>query len=205
MIAKREKNLGKFKTVESFYSVQGEGTFCGTPMIFIRFAGCNLSCEFCDTDHKVKFVYTYDEMYKSIITMVESRGCNRVLFTGGEPTLQLFTDIGVKLIKSLHKRGIELFMETNGTIVDGYEVVHLFKWITLSPKKYPTAIQRYNEVKIVVTEDALPLMKYYELDDCPKYLQPNNNENIEQVIKIIKRFPDKWKLSVQMHKLVGIQ
>ena len=87
--------MSKYPIVEIFHSVQGEGYHAGIPHVFIRFGNCNLRCEWCDTDF-----LTYEEMeLEDIVEKVLSYGCNRVIFTGGEPAMQDLRTIG-KILKS---------------------------------------------------------------------------------------------------------
>ena len=90
-----------------FYSLQGEGRNTGRAAIFIRFAGCNLKCPFCDTDFA-----QYEEMSdEDILNRIKSYPSRFVVLTGGEPSLQ----VDRQLVDLLHKHGYELAMETNGT------------------------------------------------------------------------------------------
>ena len=180
-----------------FYSLQGEGRNTGRAAIFIRFAGCNLKCPFCDTD----FVQ-YEEMSdEDILNRIKSYPSHFVVLTGGEPSLQ----VDRQLVDLLHKHGYELAMETNGThpIVDGID------WITCSPKGN-TVIKRCNELKCIFEEATL------EPDDHGisaeyKYLQPCDVQNTERNAQIVKRCFDyilqhpEWRMSLQTHKLVGFK
>lgn len=99
------------KVTEIFFSIQGESTYTGLPFTFVRFTGCNLRCGYCDSP----FAFSGGtEMPPSqILEEVSSYNCRRVLLTGGEPLLQ--EDLG-KLIDLLDKNGIEVFIETNGSL-----------------------------------------------------------------------------------------
>lgn len=110
------------KINEIFYSLQGEGCFTGTPAVFIRFSGCNLQCDFCDTAHQ-EGVWMSDQ---EIIEEVENYPAAHVVFTGGEPGLQLTRE----LVLALKEKGKFIQIETNGTVVlpEGID------WITCSPK-----------------------------------------------------------------------
>lgn len=180
-----------------FYSLQGEGRNTGRAAIFIRFAGCNLKCPFCDTDFA-----QYEEMSdEDILNRIKSYPSRFVVLTGGEPSLQ----VDRQLVDLLHKHGYELAMETNGThpIVDGID------WITCSPKDN-TQIKRCNELKCIFEETTL------EPDDHGisaeyKYLQPCDVQNTERNAQIVKRCFDyilqhpEWRMSLQTHKLVGFK
>lgn len=180
-----------------FYSLQGEGRNTGRAAIFIRFAGCNLKCPFCDTDFA-----QYEEISdEDILNRIKSYPSRFVVLTGGEPSLQ----VDRQLVDLLHKHGYELAMETNGThpIVDGID------WITCSPKGN-TVIKRCNELKCIFEETTL------EPDDHGisaeyKYLQPCDVQNTERNAIIMKRCFDyilqhpEWRMSLQTHKLVGFK
>ena len=94
------------KVNEIFYSIQGEGANSGTPLIFVRFSGCNLACKFCDTDFR-KYVEMSEE---DIVAKVgQYADCKAVIFTGGEPLLQL----NEKLCNLLHEKGYWIAVESN--------------------------------------------------------------------------------------------
>lgn len=120
-----------YKVNEIFYSVQGEGTWAGQPMVFVRFAGCNLKCSFCDTQHQEGRSMAaaeikrgvWDVLYKSLI---QNGNPPPICFTGGEPTLQLDNE----LISEFNS--FPLHLETNGTN-DPVDFLR-FQCITVSPK-----------------------------------------------------------------------
>lgn len=180
-----------------FYSLQGEGRNTGRAAIFIRFAGCNLKCPFCDTDFA-----QYEEMSdEDILNRIKSYPSHFVVLTGGEPSLQ----VDRQLVDLLHKHGYELAMETNGThpIVDGID------WITCSPKGN-TVIKRCNELKCIFEENTQP-PDDHGISAEYKYLQPCDVQNTERNAQIVKRCFDyilqhpEWRMSLQTHKLVGFK
>ena len=82
---------GKLYSVnEIFSSLQGEGFWTGTPMVFVRLAGCNLRCPFCDTDHRHGEALRADALVREVLTRAD--GCRRICLTGGEPLLQADVD-----------------------------------------------------------------------------------------------------------------
>ena len=180
-----------------FYSLQGEGRNTGRAAIFIRFAGCNLKCPFCDTDFA-----QYEEMSdEDILNRIKSYPSHFVVLTGGEPSLQ----VDRQLVDLLHKHGYELAMETNGThpIVDGID------WITCSPKGN-TKIKRCNELKCIFEETTLEPDDHGIIAEY-KYLQPCDVQDAERNAQIVKRCFDyilqhpEWRMSLQTHKLVGFK
>ncbi len=187
---------------EIFYSLQGEGGRSGQPSIFIRLAKCNLSCSFCDTDYERGVKMTIDEVLQEI----EPYGCQWIIWTGGEPTLQL-NDAVVALFKA---RGYLQAIETNGTrrIPQGID------YITCSPKQQ---FEKVRELIPEVDELRFPIQKGDTLPDIsilPKarhhFLSPifDNQkviqENIDYCISLVKENPQ-WALSLQIHKLIGIR
>ena len=194
-----------YPIVEIFFSVQGEGFHSGIPHVFVRFGNCNLRCEWCDTD----FLVYEDRSLESIVKEVLSYGCNRVIFTGGEPALQDLSTIG----SHLKKEGINLSIETNGTI----EVDPIIDWICVSPKDqlYPNAkiIQRQgDELKVVYCGQNLDMYDDLKTGFTYHYIQPcylesesveENGRSFQVVEKLVKENQD-WRLSLQTHKWMGV-
>ena len=194
-----------YPIVEIFHSVQGEGFHSGVPHVFVRFGNCNLRCEWCDTDFLV-----YEEVdLDSIVEEVLSYGCDRVIFTGGEPAMQDLATIGNRL----KKHGINLSIETNGTI----EVDPIIDWICVSPKDqvYPNvAIRQRTGDELKVVYCGQPLDTYDDLRGgfSHHYIQPcyidadsveQNGKNFQLVEKLVKESPG-WRLSLQTHKWMGV-
>ena len=193
-----------YPIVEIFHSVQGEGFHAGIPHVFVRFGNCNLRCEWCDTDF-----LTYEEKkLDSIVDEVLSYGCDRVIFTGGEPALQDLSTIG----SSLKRKGISLSIETNGTI----EVDPIIDWICVSPKDqlYPNAkiIQRQgDELKVVYCGQNLDMYDDLKMGFSHHFIQPcyldsesveENGRSFQAVEKLVKESQG-WRLSLQTHKWMG--
>jgi len=195
-------SMTSYNITEIFYSLQGEGANTGRPAVFVRFAGCNLNCDFCDTVHTVN----ESPDAKQLIERICSFPCNFVIFTGGEPALQLDADI-LKPLRLEH--GMKTAIETNGTIrLYDIGIGHWLSWVTVSPKCGEYAQDYGDEIKIVVTED-FPNRK--DLATPKKfgrfvyhYLQPCSEKNIEEVVELCKEYPD-WRLSLQTQKMIGVQ
>ena len=204
---------------EIFYTLQGEGNHAGRPAVFCRFAGCNLwtgreqdrlsaICQFCDTD----FVGTDGVgggKFKTALALAQSINklwpalypdSKYVVFTGGEPLLQL----DLALISAMHEVGFEIAIETNGTL----PVPTGVDWICVSPKMGSSLVVRTgNEIKVVIPQLGQPMSEYASLDFDHHFVQamdgPNQAENLQLAIAYCKENP-KWKLSVQTHKLLQI-
>ncbi len=186
---------------ETFYSIQGEGTYTGTPAVFVRLAGCNLSCDFCDTDYSLKELLTIDQ----VVARVRELGgdCPMVILTGGEPLAQTET---IALIDALRKDGRRVHIESNGTIM--HELPEDV-WLTVSPKERvdPRMAARANEVKLIVDgavpEQHLALFPKHNLI----FLQPEGNKpaNVQLALDYAKHHPDRFRLSLQTHKFIGVQ
>ena len=209
------------KINEIFYSLQGEGAHTGTPAVFVRFSGCNLKCDFCDTLHESGIEMTdeaiIDEVCKypcrmvileAIIDEVCKYPCRMVILTGGEPGLW----IDDALVDALHKAGKYVAIETNGTQV----LPETIDWVTCSPKEGTTLrIKHADEVKVVyLGQDVSPYLSkvvylgqdvspYLSIEAKEHFLQPCSCQNTEEVIAYIKEHPQ-WRLSLQTHKLINI-
>lgn len=199
-------SMDTYRINEIFYSLQGEGVRAGTPALFVRFAGCNQVCTAetvgfdCDTDHAAAREMTPAE----IIGELRSTGprCEWVVLTGGEPALQVDRD----LIDGLHEAGYRLAIETNGTI----ELPAGLDWITVSPKGPEGRIRQRtaNEVKYVLTAgQPLPTSAvradHYLVSPAFRKGQLDP-ETLSWCIGLVQDNPP-WRLSVQLHKLLGIR
>jgi 7-carboxy-7-deazaguanine synthase len=185
---------------EIFYSVQGEGAFTGTPAVFVRLAGCNLSCSFCDTDYSLKFLADVDEVVRRVGDI--GHNCPMVVLTGGEPLLQRET---LTLIDRLRSDGRRVHIESNGTV---FTELASEIWLTVSPKERvdPRMAQRANEVKLIV-DGRVPEEHLALFQDKPLLLlQPEGNKprNVEIALEYIKAHPHRFRLSLQTHKFIGV-
>jgi 7-carboxy-7-deazaguanine synthase len=186
---------------EIFYSVQGEGTWTGTPAVFVRLAGCNLACDFCDTDYALKFVAGIDEVVARV--RAEGGDCPMVILTGGEPLAQRAT---LLLIDALRADGRRVHIESNGTIdvplPDGV-------WLTVSPKErlHPAMAARANEAKLIVDGRVPDEWLANFPATTPVFLQPEGNKpaNVTLAVETAKREPARYRLSLQTHKFIGVR
>jgi len=180
---------------EVFASIQGEGEDAGTPAVFVRLAGCNLNCPFCDTK------YAHAGKASSVEAIVEEalRFVPRyAVLTGGEPLCQ---DIA-GLACGLSRAGFYLALETNGTFLvpEG-----LFDRVTVSPKSADLVQTSGDEMKLlwgIVPDPEEMRIKY---PDFNRYsLQPMSGENTSEVVAYCLKNPQ-WNLSVQVHRILGLR
>jgi 7-carboxy-7-deazaguanine synthase (Cx14CxxC type) len=207
-----------YSVKEIFKTLQGEGGQSGRAAVFCRFAGCNLwsgreedradaVCQFCDTDFVGtdgtgggKFA-TAQELARSIETawLGEAQG-RLVVFTGGEPLLQL----DAPLIEAVRKKGFQIAVETNGTL----PAPAMLDWICVSPKAgAPLAQKEGTELKLVYPQEGLSPEEFSHLPFRHFFLQPmdgpNRAENTQKAIAYCLQHPQ-WRISLQTHKLMGI-
>lgn len=208
---------------EIFHTLQGEGAQAGRTAVFCRFAGCNLwsgreedrasaICRFCDTD----FVGTEgpdggrfadaaalaERIEQTWTSGATSAGGSRwVVMTGGEPLLQ----IDAALIAAVHARGFQIAVETNGTIIapEGLD------WVCVSPKAGAPLVQTAgDELKLVFPQSGAEPERFAAMNFRNFFLQPMDGPlreaNTAAALAYCLRHPQ-WRLSLQMHKLVGIR
>ena len=207
-----------YQIKEMYYTLQGEGARTGRPSVFCRFTGCNLwsgrekdrstaVCNFCDTDFVGvdgpgggKFINAL-ELSDAIESFWPNEESNKyVVFTGGEPGLQLDKNV----VDHLHLKNFEVAVETNGTL----DLPLNIDWLTVSPKADSTLkIRRGNELKLVYPQENVSPNSFEDLDFEIFYLQPMDNgdkdKNTQRTIQYCLENP-KWKLSLQTHKYMGI-
>lgn len=203
---------------EIFYTLQGEGGQAGRAAVFCRFAGCNLwsgreadradaVCTFCDTD----FVGidgpgggrfdTAEALALAIqATWAGEAGRPFVVFTGGEPLLQL----DEALLAEMHARAFSCAVETNGTLA----VPSGVDWLCVSPKAgAPLVVRGGDELKLVYPQTELSPDALGDLDFAHFWLQPMDGaaraENTRAAVAYCLAHP-RWRLSLQTHKIIGI-
>ena len=189
-----------YKIVEIFESLQGEGDEVGAPVTFVRLAGCNLICPFCDTDHSSFSLFDIP----AIINLCKS---NYVVITGGEPALYDLRPLCMAL-KIAKKR---VGLETNGTLP--IKNLHSFDHISFSPKSGPKtiAICFANSLKILFPYLS-PVVTASDFSSFPavhKFIQPvdgdTNRENLLGAIAEVQRLGWPWRLSPQVHKFLNLK
>lgn len=205
---------------EIFYSLQGEGANAGRPAVFCRFAGCNLwsgreedrataICRFCDTafvgvagEGGGRFGSAADLADAIVRRWPAGAGIRPfVVLTGGEPLLQLDED----LLTSLHARGCEAAVETNGTLTPPPGL----DWICVSPKAdAPLKLRRGDELKLVFPQVGAEPEAFEHLDFTHFFLQPMDGPDLERNTRLAAACclaRPRWRLSLQTHKLLGLR
>lgn len=196
----------KYRVNEIFYSLQGEGQNAGRAAVFVRFAGCNLRCPFCDTNFRNFIEITEDEIAEKAHN--EGGKCDFLVLTGGEPTLQ----VNIELILKLRQYFKYIAIETNGTrpIPAGID------FVTISPKEDfvkggLVMLGAAQEVKVVFDGKSDPSRWLSSIRAGRYYLQPcdtgNEEENkhiLAECINYIAANPQ-WRLSLQIHKIIGVR
>lgn len=203
---------------ELFHTLQGEGAQAGRAAVFCRFAGCNLwsgreedrddaACRFCDTDFVGlngqgggRFA-SAEDLAQAIAACWQGGPVNRyVVFTGGEPLLQLDSP----LIAAMHDRGFTIAVETNGTLAAPPGI----DWICVSPKAGNPLVQTSGqELKLVFPQLGADPERFVHLDFTHFFLQPMDGSsqaaNMQAAIAFCRQNA-RWRLSIQTHKVVGI-
>ena len=196
--------MKKYQVNEIVYSLQGEGYVVGTPAVFVRFSGCNLRCPFCDTQHAKHTEMTISE----IVAEIDRYPAETVILTGGEPSLVVDKEM-VEAIKAGHRF---VAIETNGT----HQLPDNIDWITLSPKfdvegqeDAKVVIPLCDELKVVYRGQ--DLSQYDGIATNLRFLQPIDTGNdamnrsiCAATVRACLENP-KWRLSLQIHKLLNIK
>jgi len=220
-----------YKINEFFETIQGEGAFTGQPSIFIRLQGCPVACSWCDTKHtweidlgqKVKVTDILAKAQESehwaefsiaqLLALVVEKGyqAKHIVITGGEPCMVDLTP----LCLAFEEKGYSCQVETSGT----FEInVSDSCWVTVSPKVnmrggyaiLNSAMLRANEIKHPVAteqhiDDLKVLLTEHKINNTPVYLQPISQKTRATELAIKTCIANNWRLSVQVHKYLGIE
>lgn len=199
--------MKEYRIAEAFRSLQGEGEHTGRSACFVRFAGCNLRCPWCDTNHEVSHIATMKDISSWI--RKESDVLDMVVLTGGEPLLQLDEDTPDPMF------GRYTALETNGTQPS---VPPWVDWVTVSPKVGQLVIlnpARISEVKVILDEKIDPesilrqlFPEQYARPGAYRrswFIQPcdGKDDAIPLAVEYVLAHPW-WKLSLQTQKIAGI-
>jgi 7-carboxy-7-deazaguanine synthase len=203
----------RYRVNEIFYSLQGEGARAGEASVFVRFSGCNLACKVethgfdCDTEFVSGQGFSKRELFDACVASTKSAGCRWVVFTGGEPLLQLDDE----LIDWFKTAGVRVAIETNGSLPLG-ELVDRIDWIVCSPKvaEHAVKLEKAHELRYVRRKGmGIPKPSLVE-GVTHRYISPGfdtdglGREDLGWCIGLCKAHPE-WRLSVQQHKLWSIR
>jgi len=213
MNAKDDQRL-LFPVVELFESVQGEGANAGLLVSFLRLGGCNLSCQWCDTDSSVFQMMDIP----AILKRLSAFRVRRLILTGGEPLIHPSLET---LLASLKEAGYWIALETNGLINPIPQLRRFLDYIATSPKAHATTgyqddrmIRHADEVRIVVDGDVFEFCKEMRSKIAAKhyFISPcfrDGKMNVAETLTLLKRLNTDlheapWRLSLQTHKLIGV-
>jgi organic radical activating enzyme len=215
-----------------FRTLQGEGYYAGTPSVFVRFSGCNIwsgkeetreadakrhapCARFCDTvflgtdESKGGGRFTAKELSERVAAAWADASEPYIVMTGGEPGMQ----VDYELVETLHQElGAHVAIETNGTRLLPTNI----DWVTLSPKPPmdPRTANSYDEVKVLSCFDPLPYAHFVFAGK--RFIQPLDHgykgetseelqrDEVEKCLAFLREHPS-WRLSVQLHKVLGIE
>jgi organic radical activating enzyme len=193
--------------MEQFYSIQGEGFHTGRAAYFIRLAGCDVGCVWCDVkeswDADIHPVIKLDE----IVNEVKNSGTDFVVITGGEPAMYDLT----YLVDKLHDAEVEIAIETSGA----HPIIGEIDWVCLSPKKFKMPLEENyalaNELKMIAFNNS-DFKWALELEDkvslaCQLYVQPEWDKKSEMLPKVVDfvKTNVQWNISLQTHKILEVR
>ncbi len=192
--------------VETFHSVQGEGFWTGTNAFFIRLAGCNVGCPWCDTKHSWHAERHPQQDLSELVTEARAANPQIVIITGGEP---LMHDLSA-LTARLKAADLSIHLETSGS----YPFSGDFDWVTFSPKRFklphPSVYPHVSELKVVIVDESdLVWAEQQDAQTPPhtvKVLQPEwgTPGSRDIVFNYVLKHPE-WRISLQTHKFLGVQ
>jgi organic radical activating enzyme len=192
--------------VETFFSVQGEGAWMGTSAFFIRLAGCDVGCPWCDTKISWNAKPHPQITITDLVTSAIAANPAIVIITGGEPLMHNLT----ALTQQLKLQGLQVHLETSGSHPFSGE----FDWVTFSPKqfKHPHAsiYKQASELKVVIKDQSDLGWAEENAAKLPsnlvKYLQPEweTFSSKDLVLQYVLTHPN-WRVSLQTHKLLGVR
>ncbi|MCL4158095.1 UNVERIFIED_CONTAM: hypothetical protein GTU68_012124 [Idotea baltica] len=198
---------GLLPIMEQFYSLQGEGAHSGRAAHFVRLAGCDVGCVWCD----VKESWNVDQQqYTKIDAIVNECKIHSkaiVVVTGGEPCIYNLDN----LCKALHKENFNLHLETSGA----YPISGKWDWVCLSPKKFKSPLKeclaKAHELKVVIfnASDFDWALEHaaHVRENCRLFLQPEWSKAEKMTAPIIEFIQEnpQWELSLQTHKYLGVR
>ncbi len=196
----------QFPVMEQFYTIQGEGAFTGSAAYFIRLAGCDVGCVWCDVKESWNTEGYPVVASSELVVAALNSGTEIVVITGGEPAMYDLNN----LTQELQEKGLRTHIETSGA----HPIRGVWHWVCFSPKKFkqplPEAYEKADELKVVIYNKHD--FKWAETHtekvrkDCLLYLQPEWSRQEEMTPLITQYVKDnpRWKISLQTHKYMGI-
>ncbi len=196
-----------YPIMETFYSIQGEGFYQGHAAFFIRLAGCDVGCVWCDVKESWDANMHQLKTVEDLVAEVKQSQTELVIITGGEP---LMYDC-FPLTKALQEEGYNTHLETSGA----YPLSGNWNWICVSPKKFKPPLldilKNAHELKVIVFNksdlDWAIQHAQHVNEHCILYLQPEwskEKEMLPIITEFIQQHPN-WKLSLQIHKYMGVR
>lgn len=201
-----DKLLTALPLMEDFYTIQGEGAYQGQAAYFVRLAGCDVGCVWCDVKESWDAAAYPVASVEDITNKVKSSGAPIAVITGGEPLMYDLT----ALTRSLQEASIRTHIETSGA----YPLTGAWNWVCLSPKKF-----KHPDASVMPIADELKIVVYNSSDfewaekfaaqvsdHCELFLQPEwsrEKEMLPLIIEYAKANP-RWKISLQIHKYMNI-
>lgn len=200
------KQASEIPVMEHFYTLQGEGFHQGRAAYFIRLAGCDVGCHWCDVKDSWEADASQVIHISKILEEMDTYPAGICVITGGEPSMY---DLSA-LTDMLHQAGWHTHIETSGT----YSLTGDLDWICVSPKKFMAARNEWltaaDELKVIVynKSDFIFAEEYISKvgKECRLYLQPEWSKEklvLPLIIEYIKEHPD-WQISLQLHKYLGV-
>ena len=199
-------SLNNLPVMEEFLTVQGEGANAGKVAWFIRLAGCDVGCSWCDVKESWDKNIHPEKSIQELVKNAKLSGSPNVVITGGEPTLYNLEELTI----ALKEEGLNTWIETSGTNT----ITGIWDWICLSPKKFKEPLEESlllaHELKVIVLNKSD--IKWAEVmipklsPNCELFMQPEWSKReraSELIIEYVKKYP-KWRVSVQTHKYLNI-
>lgn len=203
--SKKELDNVKYPVMEHFYTIQGEGAHTGRAAYFIRLAGCDVQCWWCDVkdswdESKHPRIKTGD-----IVQAAVESGTRLAVITGGEPLLHNLEALTLRL----KQEGFQIHIETSGSSpLSGH-----LDWITLSPKRFKKPLEEVfpyvDELKVIVLRNKDLIWAEDNAEKCPEsaqlLLQPEweTPSSVPLIVDYVKKNP-RWGISLQTHKFMDV-
>jgi len=193
--------------MEQFYSLQGEGFHAGKAAYFIRLAGCDVGCFWCDVKESWNAEEHPDLEVDAVVDQANGSENDMVVVSGGEPLMYNLT----YLTQTLHDKNLKTHIETSGA----YPLTGDWDWVCLSPKKFKKPVDdiypHVHELKMIIfNKSDFDFAEEYAAkvpSDCKLFLQvewSKSNEMLPLIVEYVKSNP-KWRISLQTHKFLEIE